>query len=137
MALKARSRDRKIPEVNLIPMLNVMMGILAFFVMITMTLTEEQGVEVQLPGDPEQAPPADSEPPPVLVVQLTEQGFLQVEGETMTMDDLRPQLRLFLQRDEEAIVVLEANEQLSYERVLQALADLKAIGGDRISLAID
>ncbi|PSB68311.1 biopolymer transporter ExbD, partial [filamentous cyanobacterium CCP1] len=43
MRFKHRQQSQ-LPEVNLIPMLNVMMGILAFFVMITMMLTTQQGV---------------------------------------------------------------------------------------------
>jgi biopolymer transport protein ExbD len=43
-----QEQSSKLPQVDLIPMLNVMMGILAFFVMITMSLGSEQLIEVQL-----------------------------------------------------------------------------------------
>ncbi|MEO1209771.1 MAG: biopolymer transporter ExbD [Cyanobacteria bacterium J06638_20] len=136
MRFKNRVQSGKMPQVNLIPMLNVMMGILAFFVMITMMLTNEQGVEVQLPAG-ENAPPPDDEPPPVLVVELNAQGQFFVEEEPFEQQQLESQLRLFLRRDEEAFVVLQADETLPYERVLQTLAELKAIGGDRVSLGIE
>jgi biopolymer transport protein ExbD len=136
MHFKGRSHNSSIPEINLTPMLNVMMGILAFFVMITMMLSEEQGVEVQLPAA--QSTPLEVEvPPPVLIVQLTPEGQWMVEGETTEKSLLLSQLRLFLQRDQTSIVVLQASDELPYEQVLQALADLKTVGGDRISLAID
>lgn len=136
MRFKQRVQSGKIPEVNLIPMLNVMMGILAFFVMITMMLTSEQGVEVQLPAGDNTPPPTDA-PPPVLVVELNAQGQFIVEGEPFEERQLLAQLRLFLRQDEDAFVVLQADETLPYERVLQTLADLKAVGGDRVSLGIE
>lgn len=136
MRSKRRVQPGKMPEVNLIPMLNVMMGILAFFVMITMMLTDEQGVEVQLPAG-ENAPPPEEAPPPVLVVALNAQGQFFVEDEPFEQQQLESQLRFFLRQDEEAFVVLQADETLPYERVLQTLAELKAIGGDRVSLGIE
>jgi biopolymer transport protein ExbD len=136
MRFKHRVQSGKMPEVNLIPMLNVMMGILAFFVMITMMLTNEQGVEVQLPAG-ENAPPPEDAPPPVLVVELNAQGQFFVEEEPFEQQQLESQLRFFLRQDEEAFVVLQADETLPYERVLQTLAELKAIGGDRVSLGIE
>jgi len=136
MRFKNRVQSGKMPEVNLIPMLNVMMGILAFFVMITMMLTSEQGVEIQLPAG-ENTPPPDEAPPPVLVVELNAQGQFFVEEEPFEQQQLESQLRFFLRQDEEAFVVLQADETLPYERVLQVLADLKEIGGDRVSLGIE
>ena len=60
-ALQARAKLKTPTRSSLIPMLNVMMGILAFFVMITMTLGSEQFIEVQLPAEQE----AEAEPPPL------------------------------------------------------------------------
>jgi len=136
MRFKNRTKSNKLPEVNLIPMLNVMMGILAFFVMITMMLTNEQGVEVALPSNqPSQV--EEEEPPPVLVVEMDEQGQFSVEEQPFDKAQLLAQLRLFLRQDEDAFVVLQASELLPYEQVLQTLTDLKAVGGDRVSLAIE
>jgi len=136
MRFKHRTQNNKLPEVNLIPMLNVMMGILAFFVMITMMLTTEQGVEVALPSN-QPAPEPEEGPPPVLVVEMDAQGQFFVEEEPFEQSQLFAQLRLFLRQDEDAFVVLQANQQLPYEQVLQTLAELKAAGGDRVSLAIE
>ena len=49
-------QESSIPEINLIPMLNVLLGVLAFFVIITLTLGQPRGITVQLPADADASP---------------------------------------------------------------------------------
>lgn len=125
-----------LPPVDLIPMLNVMLGILAFFVMITMTLSSSQGLDVELPSD-QVVPPTDALPPDPLLVTLTADGQMTVNDEPLTQAQLEPQIRNYLAESEAGAVLITADGQLPYETVIQILGNLKSIGGDRISLAIE
>jgi biopolymer transport protein ExbD len=135
MRFKHRQQQSQLPEINLTPMLNVMMGILAFFVMITMMLTTQQGVEVQLPGDPNEATPPTDVPDPLLV-RLDLQG-LTLEDQPITKAQLEQQMQTYLASYQAGIVVLQAEPDVPYEQVVQLLGEMKDIGGDRVSLAID
>ncbi|GAB4382915.1 MAG: hypothetical protein Kow00121_43870 [Elainellaceae cyanobacterium] len=135
MRFKHRHTQSQLPEVNLIPMLNVMMGILAFFVMVTMSLTTQEGVEVQLPGNPETAVPPQASPEPLLV-QLTPQGILLLD-QPVTNPQLEQQMQTYLETDPAGIVVLQPDPGMPYDQVIQLLGEMKDIGGDRVSLAID
>jgi biopolymer transport protein ExbD len=132
-----RFRDRSpapLPEINLIPMLNVMMGILAFFVMITMSLTTQQGVEVPLPDRPETAAnQPDAEP---FIINLTLQGIV-LNDQPLTEAQLLQQVEVYLAANPQGFVVLQAAPALPYDSVVQLLGQLKDVGGDRVSLAID
>ncbi|MBD2464507.1 biopolymer transporter ExbD [Oscillatoria sp. FACHB-1407] len=136
MRFRDRNKNSQMLEIELTPMLNVMMGILAFFVMITMTLTVEQGVEVELPNSAENAPPTTAEPDP-LIVQLDAQGQLLLNNQPFTEDQLSPQIQAYLTSNRAGFVVLQASPDLPYEQVIRLLGDLKEIGGDRVSLAIE
>lgn len=116
-------------------MLNVMMGILAFFVMITMSLTAQMGVEVALPNNAA-TPPQEPAPDP-LIIQLDPQGQQIVNGQPIPAGQLDASVRSYLAAAPKGFIILQADRQLSYEQVVQTLEDLKAIGGDRVSLAID
>lgn len=133
MRFRHRQTQATLPEVNLIPMLNVMMGILAFFVMITMTLTTQEGVEVPLPDDTQEAASDNPEP---LVVQLTPQGIL-VGEQAVTEPQLTQQIQRYLATQPQGIVVLQPEPDMPYDQVLQLLGTMKDRGGDRVSLAID
>ena len=132
-----QQQSSKLPQVDLIPMLNVMMGILAFFVMITMTLGSEQFIEVQLPAEQDQA----AEPPPLpadpFIVELVGESQVQLNGQPIDMDSLKGQMESYLGRNSENIVFLLPNQDLPYEQVMQFLGEMREVGGDRVSLAIE
>jgi biopolymer transport protein ExbD len=46
-------------------------------------------------------------------------------------------MEAYLATYETGIVVLQAEPDVPYEQVVQLLGDMKDIGGDRVSLAID
>lgn len=116
-------------------MLNVMMGILAFFVMITMSLTAQQSVDIQLPDSAESAPQTAAPDP--LVVKLTQQGQILLNDQPATHSQLAPQMQQYLGSNREGFVILTADRQIPYEQVVQLLGEMREIGGDRVSLAVD
>ncbi|MBE9179056.1 biopolymer transporter ExbD [Oculatella sp. LEGE 06141] len=133
--MQFRNREQApLPEINLIPMLNVMMGILAFFVMITMNLTTQQGVEVPLPDRAENTSVQPDIYP--LIVDLMPQGIMLGE-QSIEEAQLLQEIQNYLTSNEAGMVVLQVDPQLPYDRVVQLLGTMKEIGGDRVSLAID
>lgn len=137
MGLKKRPAS-PVPEVNLIPMLTVMMGVLAFFVVVTMTLTSEQGIESALPPHPDTLPPAPAEEPPApLNLVLTVDGQVLANGEPLLPAQVVPQVRAYLAQSTEGVVVLTADPQLPYAEVVTQLGELKEVAGDRVALVID
>ncbi|MGJ3251210.1 MAG: ExbD/TolR family protein [Elainellaceae cyanobacterium] len=137
MRFKERHTNSSIPVINLIPMLNVMLGILAFFVMITMTLSTSQGIDVQLPSDQQAAPLPDSQPPDPLIVQLTADGQILVEDQSISQSALEQQIQQYLAENEDGAVLITPDPQLPYEQVVRFLGDMRDIGGDRVSLALE
>ncbi|MBE9158397.1 biopolymer transporter ExbD [Nodosilinea sp. LEGE 06152] len=124
------------PQVDLVPMLTVMMGILAFFVTITMTLGSETLIEVQLPAEQQ-----DNAPPPLpadpFIVELVGENQVQLNGQPIEVDTLKGQMDAYLSRNPENIVFLLPNQDLPYEQVMQFLGEMRSVGGNRVSLAIE
>lgn len=130
-------QNAKLPQVDLIPMLNVMMGILAFFVMITMSLGSEQLIEVQLPAEqPENVPPPPLPANP-FIVELVGEGEILLNGQPTDVPTLQGQMESYLASDPENIVFILPDQDLPYEVVMQFLGEMRAVGGDRVSLAIE
>ncbi|MCD8486588.1 MAG: biopolymer transporter ExbD [Desertifilum sp.] len=137
MRFKSQRANAQLPEVNLIPMLNVMMAVLAFFVMISMTLTAEEGVNVQLPGPSEAEVLEQQTTPDPLIVELDEQGQIAIAQIPLSPEQLNPQIQAYLQANPQGSVFLVANPELAYEQVVQVLSQMRQVGGDRVSLAIE
>lgn len=136
MRFRTQRTPSSIPSIQLIPMLNVIMGVLAFFVMTSMMLTTQEGVNVQLPNQ-ENNPTQPQENPAPLIVQLKSQGQLLISNQSVSQKQLFEQMQTYLSQNPQGAVFLQADSQLPYEQVIQLLAQMRNVGGDRVSLAID
>ncbi|MBF2047039.1 MAG: ExbD/TolR family protein [Leptolyngbya sp. IPPAS B-1204] len=135
MRFKRQRRGSDIPTVNLVPMLDVLMVVLTFFIIVSMTLTLQQGVEVQLPS---QDTPTPVEPEPkIAIVELNPEGEILFDDQPTEKTALTAAVKAFLEENPKGIVVLQAAEKLPYEQVVTLLGEMKAVGGERVSLAIE
>jgi len=135
MRFKSQQKSRAL-EVNLVPMLDVLMTVLTFFIVVSMTLTVEKGVEIELPNSADTAAPATEAPQP-LVVKLSPQGQVAINDKPTGKEQVAAQLQTYLKSNPKGFVVLQADPQMPYDQVIRTLGDLKDIGGDRVSLAIE
>ncbi|MEQ9551419.1 MAG: biopolymer transporter ExbD [Coleofasciculus sp. G3-WIS-01] len=136
MRFRTQRTQSSIPSIQLIPMLNVIMGVLAFFVMTSMLLTTQEGVNVQLPNN-ENTPTQPQENPAPLIVQLKSPGQLVISNQSVSQKQLFEQMQTYLSQNPQGAVFLQADSQLPYEQVIQLLAQMRNVGGDRVSLAIE
>ncbi len=138
MRFRNSSEDNGIPTIDLIPMLTVMMGVLAFFVVISVALGSEQLIQVDLP--PEQAedtpvvPDALQEP---FIVEMDAAGQQLLNGEPVAPALLTTEIEAYLARNPDKTVYLVPSRELPYEQVMQFLGDMRSVGGDRVSLALE
>lgn len=135
MRFKHQRHESRTPVLNLVPMLDVLMTVLTFFIVVSMTLTLQTGVDIDLPSKDNVALPEKTPEP--LVVKLDAQGQLAVNAQPLGSDQLQSLLQTYLRANPKGTVVLQANQQLPYEKVVQLLTEMKAVGGDRVSLAVD
>ena len=131
--MRFKKRRNAPPTIDLIPMLNVMMSVLAFFVLVsTLLATAPAGLDVVLPADEETEANAVGTS---MLVTIAENQIL-IEDQPVG-EELMPQIQAYLSANAEAVVVLVAEPEVPYERVIQLLAQMQDIGGDRVSLGIE
>ncbi|MBN8561244.1 MULTISPECIES: ExbD/TolR family protein [unclassified Leptolyngbya] len=123
------------PEINLVPMMDVIMTILTFFIIVSMTLTNFQSVDVALPTA--QSGVNRERPIEPMIVGLNQQQQILLEGSPATREQLAQAIQNYLAQNPKGSVVLKADQRLPYQQVIQVLATLKEVGGDRVSLAIE
>lgn len=131
-----KHQGSQLPEVNLVPMMDVLMTILTFFIIISMTLTSQQVVEnVSLPTTREGT--QEQNTPDPLVVGLNQQGQIVLDNSPVSEAELIERVQSYLAQNAEGAVILKADRQLSYRNVAQVLGTMRDVGGDRVSLAIE
>lgn len=135
MKFRVRKRSRKMPVVNLVPMMTAMLAILAFFVVLATSLTTSERTTVQLPPAGT-GPESPSTTTPPLSILIDRNGQVLVDRRPMAIEALDAEIAAYLQQFPEGTIALDADPQIPYEQVLTWLERLKQTGGDRITLAI-
>ncbi len=130
-----RKQISDMPEVDLVPMMDVLMSILTFFIIISMTLTGQQASDLELPKA--ESGVNRNVPPKSLIVAFTEQKQIRINNLTVDQDTLAQQMVNYLTDNPDGTILLKADKALSYEDVLNVLSVMRDVGGDRVSLAID
>lgn len=125
------------PEINLVPMMDVLMTVLTFFIIIAMTLTGQQIADVILPRIAGNEAVEAEVPQPKLVVGLNVRGELVLNDRPATADQLSQEMQRFLSQSPTGVVVLKADRELTYATVAATLKQLRNIGGDRVVLSIE
>ncbi|PPT06028.1 Biopolymer transport protein ExbD/TolR [Geitlerinema sp. FC II] len=131
----SRQRASSMPDIDLTPMLNLIMVVLAFFVLVSMTLTGEPDVvDVKLPGDERANRDRDNSLP--LKVKIDEYGGLTADDLAIDRDKLLRQIPAYLANNPESAVYLIPHPDLPYEDVIRLLSQMRDVGGNRVALAI-
>jgi biopolymer transport protein ExbD len=136
-----RRPPSRIPEINLVPMMDVLMTVLIFFVIISMGLTGVQINGVTLPsssveGNSNSPLEKPVEPNP-FVIGLTPDKTLIFEGKPTSLQALAPPVEAYFKANPEGSLMLKADRTLLYEDIAIALSELRGIGGRRVSLAVE
>lgn len=131
MRLKSPRKD-EVPEVSLIPMLDVLMSILTFFIVLALSST---GRVIQNVSIPKNAAGEEIITGPVVVI-LNNKGEILVEQEVLTPEALQDFIRRYIAQDAEGKIIVKADRSLEYTDVASVLEVLAKEGGDRISIAV-
>jgi biopolymer transport protein ExbD len=114
----------------------VLMAVLAFFVIVSMSLTGQQIANVQIPQTDGAGIKKSNADKPALAIGLTVDNEIILEDKPIDAAQLATAMQEFLTENPEGVVLLKADRELDYSNVVQLLKTMRDIGGDRVSLAI-
>jgi len=129
-----KQQASSVPEVNLIPLMDVLMSVLTFFIITSMSLTSQNLANIKLPGAGSGA--TEQKTPEQLIVGLDKEGKLLLKGETINSAKLAKEMSSFLAENPQGAVVLKADKELPYQEVVKVLKEMGKLGGNRVSLSI-
>ncbi len=117
------------PRIEMIPLLDTFFLILAFFISSVITMEVVQGLPVELPHAHGTRIPQEKR----LLLTISKEGQLQMEGESVTLELLQKRLRGT--PDPGSVRVgIRADRATPYEWVVQVLAAVRQAGVSRVSL---
>jgi len=124
-------------EINVIPLLDVVFAILAFFVFIAAGLSPVQRIGVDLPQfQAQNGTEITKLPTEMLVVTLDLEGKTRIDGNELSAIALEAAIKGYLAAYPQGLVVLNAEDaSVSYQQVINNLENLRKIAGDRVAIA--
>ena len=126
-------RKRPMAEINVTPMVDVMLVLLIIFMVAAPLLTV--GVPIELPKTAAAPLPTEQEEP--LTIALTADGEILVQNAAVSRAELVPLLRAVSEERQSDKIFLRADGALPYEGVMQVMGALNAGGFRNIGLVTE
>ena len=128
----ARRKYAPMAEINVTPMVDVMLVLLIIFMVTAPLLTV--GVPVDLPKTKAAAMNNDDKP---LVVSVKKDGAIYLQDTQIEMDSLGPRLAAITANKPDTTVYVRADKDINYGVFAQVLAELQSNGITKIGLVND
>jgi len=143
----ARQRERKTNEglkqkapplaadINVTPMVDVMLVLLIIFMVITLMLSKGKDVDKVKARNPIPMQAADKSD--AVLIAVTRDGGTYLGNDKVAPDELAPKVRDALSDRVDKQAFLKADQRAKYEVVLQVVQNLQAAGVDQLGLLTD
>ncbi len=141
MKIRKKYQTSANAEINLTALLDVVFSILAFFILLSAALTVPSRVGIDLPVSSDRNSSGkplsgESNPKDLFVITLDPSGQMLKDGKLIPPQQLTQDINSFLARSSQGMVVLSADDStVSYQIVINRLAELRGIAGNRVAIA--
>lgn len=129
--------DAPMSEINVTPLVDVMLVLLIVF-MITMPVLTHS-IPIQLPTTSSEAKAKDEPTDPIYLL-ITEKGDYSLgvdENKSIDLDTLTAELKLAKEHNPDVVLAIKAHENVVYDSVVQALHSAKDAGVSKIGFVTE
>jgi biopolymer transport protein TolR len=118
-----------VSDINVTSLVDVMMTLLIIFIIVAPMM--EQGIDITLPtADPKRIDVAE-----VLTISVAENERVYLEGQRVTLEELAERLANVHAVREDAAVLIKADTDLKYGKVVEVLDTVRGVGITRLAMA--
>ncbi len=132
-----RKRDfhhLKQPEVIIIPMIDIMLFLLVFFMVSTMYMVQLNTLPVSLPAA---SSPQQETKPTVISITVNRKGNIFYDMDTKPAIEISDKAKKTLAEKPDAVFVVRGDRETSYQDITRVLDALKGAGAKHVSLAAE
>ena len=133
MAISKREEGKKVnSNINVTPMVDVMLVLLIIFMVITPMLNNK--VNVDLPKADAAVVMEDANKEDAITVAVTRDGTTFLGGDRVTLDDLGPKISAKLENKSVKEVFMRADQRANYGKVMDAVDGIRSAGVSQLGL---
>jgi biopolymer transport protein ExbD len=119
------------PQINIVPMIDVVFALLTFFIVSTLFLTRSEGLPVNLP----QAATAKTQQQTRIAVSVKPNGEIALNKRPIQLDQLETGVRTLSQANQQAVVVIHADEKVQHGEIVAVMDEIRKIEGVKMAIA--
>ncbi|HHP7231436.1 MAG TPA: ExbD/TolR family protein [Xenococcaceae cyanobacterium] len=119
------------PQINIVPMIDVIFAILVYFIVSSLFLTRSEGLPVNLP----QATTAQLQESKQITVSLDSEGSLTVGDEPTQLPQLKTKVENLIKTEQTTVVIINADTVVSHGQVVEVLDQLRQIPQVKLAIA--
>lgn len=118
-------------QINIVPMIDVLFCILAFFIVSSLSLIRSEGLPVNLP----KAATAQSQLQAQIVVTVDVKGAIFLNRQPLALEDLAEEVRALVGQNRAALVVINADARVAHGAVVSVIDRLNEVNGVKLAIA--
>jgi biopolymer transport protein ExbD len=118
------------PRVEVIPMIDIMMFLLVFFVLIAVRMIAGTGIPLDLPGSKSTQELKSS----TVTIGVTKTGDTVIDGKTLASEELKAKLAE-LKKDRPVDIVLAGDKDVSLQALMKVMDTVRSAGISTVGIA--
>lgn len=130
MSLKNSSDDDIVSEINMTPLIDIMLVLLIIF-MVSSSAAIESGLDVNLP----EVNAVSDKTSETLVISLSKSGVLALQGEEVKLEELHAKITEKLASLKTESVILEGDAESQLDKVMLVMDTARSAGAKNFSIA--
>jgi biopolymer transport protein ExbD len=132
MAIRDEDLDLP-PQINIVPMIDVIFAILTFFIMATLFMTRSEGLPVNLPSA-ETATQQNAKQKKVTIT-INPEGKLFLDRQPIEAKDLKARIQAAKGNQAKVLVVINADQTVEHGQVIAVIDQVRSIEGAQLGIA--
>ena len=120
-------------EINILPMIDVIFSILAFFIISSLFLTRSQGLPVDLPSAQTSEPKQSVQ----LNITIEADGKMYLDKQPIQLNALTGALTEKIKPNSESVVIINADEKVEHGTVVKVMDRLRQVPGAKMAIAAE
>ncbi len=118
-------------QINIVPMIDVIFTVLAFFIVSSLYLTRSEGLPVNLP----QAVTAETQLQAPITLTINPYGQIALNRQPIGLQELANAVRSLVGSNSEVLVIINADAQVPHGVVVSVMDRLRQVQGVKLAIA--
>ena len=131
-------RGQKRARIEIIPLIDIIFFLLATFIMVSLSMTKNEGVQVALPTAGSSTPlESKEEVEKAVTLSVTDKGDVFFNKEKISMAQLPLKLQTFKSASKDPKVIINGDASADFKNVVAVLDEVRKIGIAKVGINTD